>query len=122
MNFMRVVAAVFLVSLTAACGPKYVSVRVPPRVDISQYGTVGLVTFTIENAKGQLHELATQRFSEYVLDAQRVEVIELGSADSVLRRVGEPRFAAATAQALGGSRDVPAVFAGHLKISNVKPA
>ena len=25
-------------------------------------------------------------------------------------------------QAVGGSRDVPAVFAGHLKVSNVKPS
>jgi hypothetical protein len=122
MDSMRVAAAVLLGSLTAGCGPKYVSVRVPPRVDVGQYGRVGLVNFTIENAKGQLNVLATQRFSEYVLDAQRVEVLELGSVDSVLRRVGEVQFSAASAQAVGGSRDVPAVFAGHLKVSNVKPS
>src|SRR6185436_7221809 len=118
----RVAAVVLLGSLASACGPKYVSVRVPPRVDVGQYGRVGLVNFTIENAKGQLNVLATQRFSEYVLDAQRVEVLELGSVDSVLRRVREVQFSAASAQAVGGSRDVPAVFAGHLKVSNVKPS
>jgi hypothetical protein len=91
-------------------------------VDVAQYGRVGLVTFTIENAKGQLHEFATQRFAEYVLDAQRLEVIELGSADSITRRLGEVRFSAASAQAVGNARDVPAVFAGHLKVSNVKPS
>ena len=124
MNLTRAAVVALLGSLTAAAcgGPKRVDVRVPPRVDVAQYGRVGLVTFTIENAKGQLNALATQRFSEYVLDAQRVEVLELGSADSVLRRTGEVRFAAASAQAVGGSRDVPVVFAGHLKVSNVKPS
>ncbi len=122
MNPTRVAVVALLGSLaTAACGPKRVNVRVPPRVDVAQYGRVGLVTFTIENAKGQLNTLATQRFSEYVLNAQRVEVLELGSADSVLRRTGEAQFSSASAQAIGGSRDVPAVFAGHLKVSNVKP-
>jgi hypothetical protein len=91
-------------------------------LDVEQYERVGLVTFTIENAKGQLHTLATQRFSEEVLYAQRVEVLELGSADSLLRRTGDVQFSAASAQALGTSRDVPAIFAGHIKVSNVKPA
>jgi hypothetical protein len=122
MDSMRVAAAVLLGSLITACGPKYVSVRVPPRVDVTQYGRVGLVNFTIENAKGQLNVLATQRFSEYVLDAQRIEVLELGAADTVMRRLGEVQFSAASAQAVGSARDVPAVFAGHLKVSNVKPS
>ena len=123
MNATRIAVALLGSFAASACGgPKRVNVRVPPRIDVSQYGRVGLATFTIENAKGQLNTLATQRFSEYILDAQRVEVLELGSADSVLRRTGEAQFGPASAQAVGGSRDVPAVFAGHLKVSNVKPA
>ncbi|MBI4500532.1 MAG: hypothetical protein HY700_05165 [Gemmatimonadetes bacterium] len=106
----------------ASCGHKRVYLRIPPRVDLTQYGRVGLVTFTVENAKGQLNQLATQRFSEAVLDAQRIEVLELGAADSVLRRLGEMQISAASAQAIGNARDVPAVFAGHLKVSNVKPS
>jgi hypothetical protein len=124
MHSKRVLTAAVLTILgSAACGggTHWVNTRIPPKVDLSQYGKVGLVTFTIENAKGQLHELATQKFSEFLLDAQRVEVLELGSADTVLRRVGDVRFAAASAQALGGTRDVPVIFAGHLKVSNVKP-
>jgi hypothetical protein len=93
----------------------------PPRLDIGQYGRVALATFTIENGKGQLNQLATQKFSEEVLGAQQVEVLEIGTVDSVLKRVGELQFSSASAQAVGGSRDIPAVFAGHLKISDVKP-
>ena len=112
-----------LATLAGGCGPKhyYVRVTIPPRVDVAQYGRVGLVNFTIENAKGDLNLLATRRFSEAILDAQRVEVMELGAADSVLRRMGEKQISPASAQALSASRDVPAVFAGHIKVSNVKP-
>ena len=45
-------------------------VLVPPRLDLVPYGRVGLVTFTVENAKGTLHEFATRRFEEAVLQAQ----------------------------------------------------
>jgi hypothetical protein len=66
--------------------------------------------------------ITTQRFSEAVLDAQPgVEMLEVGSADSVRRRVGETTYGAATARALGKAYDVPVVFVGHLKMSNVTP-
>jgi len=98
-------------------------VLVPPRLDLRPYGRVGLVLFTVEKAKGELNALATRRFSEDILAAQPgIEVLELGSADSVRRRVGETQYGAATAQALGATRDVPVVFIGHLKVSNVTPS
>ena len=115
---LLLIAALF----AAGCGPHRVVVWVPPQLDLKPYGRVGLVTFTVENAKGTLHEFATQRFSEDVLAAQRgIEVVELGSADTLVKRVGEAQFGAASAQAIG-ARDVPAVFVGHLKVSNVTPS
>jgi len=40
------------------------------RLDLQPYGRLGLVTFTVENAKGSLHEFATERFAEDMLAAQ----------------------------------------------------
>ncbi len=118
----RRAAAALLVALSSlACGSH--RVLVPPRLDLVPYGRVGLVTFTVEHAKGSLHEFATRRFEEEVLGTQTgIEVQELGSADSVLRRAGAAELGPAAAQALGGERGVPAVFFGHLKVSNVKPS
>lgn len=116
-----VVGALLAVLGTVACGSH--RVLVPPQLQLVPYGRIGLVTFTVENAKGSLHEFATRRFEEEVLAAQRgIEVLELGPADSVLRRVGQRELGPAAAQALGGERGVPAVFFGHLKVSNVKPS
>ena len=94
-------------------------VLVPPRMDLHPYPRLGLVTFTVENAKGNLHEFATERFSEDVLAAQPgIEVLELGTQDTLLERTGERELGIVTAQELGRQHGVAAVFAGHLKITN----
>jgi hypothetical protein len=116
---------VVMAAAVAACGggSKYVTVTVPPRLDVGQYERAALTTFTVENAKGTLNELATRRFAESVLHAQRdVEVLEIGTVNDTLQKVGEPTFGPAAAKALGSTHDVPVVFAGHMKVSNVKPS
>ncbi len=114
-----------LVPLLAALGALACAshrVLVPPRLDLVPYGRLGLVTFTVENARGSLHEYATRRFEEALLAAQTgFEVLELGPADSVLKRTGQAELGAAAAESLGVQRGVPAVFFGHLRISHVKP-
>src|SRR5216117_2508188 len=102
-------SALLLVLLGSGCGSH--SVLVPPRLDLRPYPKLGLVTFTVENAKGSLHQYATERFAEEVLAAQPgIEVLELGPIDSELDAV--------RAQQLGKERGVAAVFAGHLKVTN----
>ena len=122
---MRISTWIFVLILAgtaAACGgKKYVTVTVPPRLELGQYQRVALTTFTVQNAKGSLHELATRRWAERVLAAQRdVELLEVGTVDPVLQQVGESTFGPAAAKSYGVSHDVPAVFAGHLKVSPVK--
>src|SRR5437667_11073974 len=109
MTVCRSSGALLLILLAAGCGGN--KVLVPPRLDLRPYGKLGLVTFTVENAKGSLHQFATERFAEEMLAAQPgIEVLELGPLDSELD--------AARAQQLGKERGVAAVFAGHLKVTN----
>src|SRR5258708_31251215 len=92
-------------------------------MDLVPYGHIGLVTFTTENAKGKLAELATGKFEEYVLGAQHgIEVLELGAPERLLQRAGATVLGAAAAQALAAdSNPVPLVLFGHIKVSNVEP-
>lgn len=100
--------AVLLAALAGA-GCASHRVLVPPRLDLAPYNSIGLVTFTVENARGGLGDLATRRFEEYMLGAQKgFEVQGFAAADS--------------AAALSGARGVPVVFLGRLKVSNVKPS
>ncbi len=102
---VRILALTVLASFSCASH----KVLVPPTLNLSPYGSVGLVTFSVENATGSLGAVTTQRFEEDMLAAQPgIEVQEFKTADS--------------ADAISGARGVPVVFLGHLKVSNVKPS
>lgn len=97
-------------------------VLVPPRVDLMERQPVGLVTFTIENARGALNEVATERFIQEIFRAQPgVEVLELGDADRILADVGEEELNARAARAIGEEHGLPAVFVGHIRVGDVQP-
>ena len=114
---MRLTRLVMCFSVLAlfGCGgshrPPRQRVLLPPALDLVPHKNIGLFEFSVENAKGNLHELARQRFEEYVLAAQSgIEMREFTRADSsrVFSR--------------DDSSGVPVAFFGHLKISNVKPS
>lgn len=109
----RVITAVlFAVPVVAGCAGK--RVLVPPRMDLAPRAPIGLVTFTVENAQGSLHELATQRFAQHALDAQPgIELLELGELPE--------RVDAAAARRLGEQHGIRAVFVGHIVVSDVRP-
>jgi len=104
----------------SACASKFS--QVPARLDLAPYGRIALVTFSGEQSNSAMSTLATQRFAEALLASQSgVELLELGTADSSLKALSTNTDGAALAQALGRQRNVPAVFVGSLKVSNVKP-
>jgi len=83
---------------------------------------VALVTFSGDQTNNELNTLATQRFAEAVLASQTgFELLELGAADSSLKRIAATGDGEALAHAVGKVKNVPAVFVGHLSVSGVKP-
>jgi hypothetical protein len=106
--------------LLPACASKYS--QVPARLDLAPYGRVAIVTFGTDQTNSAISSLATQRFAEALLANQTgVELLELGSADSTLKALASSTDGVALAKTLGKERNVPAVFVGYLKVSNVKP-
>src|SRR3954471_5043732 len=106
--------------LLAACASKYS--QVPARLDLAPYGRIALVTFAADRPNDPMSALATQQFAEALLANQNgVELLELGSTDSSLKALPPATDAVALAQALGKQKNVPAVFVGTLKLSQLKP-
>lgn len=115
MRVERVAICLLIILAVFGCGgsrrPPRQRVLLPPTLNLVPHRNIGLFVFSVENAKGTLHELATRRFEEYVLAAQTgIEMREFTSADS--SRVFSP----------ADTSGVPVAFFGHLKISNVKPS
>jgi hypothetical protein len=117
---MRKKHFVWLVILAAVAGCVRYTI-VPPAVDLTALGALGLVTFKAENANGDLDSVATQYFLKEVTAAQRVPVVELGRPDAVLADVGKTAFDRDAALAVGEKQGVEAFFLGEVKISKVKP-
>jgi len=115
MRVLRVLICYSIVLAVFGCGGGYHPARqrvlLPPTLNLVPHHNIGLFQFSVENAKGNLHEFATRRFEEYVLAAQSgIEMREFLSSDST-RVFGSP-----------DSSTCPVAFFGHLKISNVKPS
>jgi len=107
------------VAALAGCAAKYTVV--PPAVDLTGYETVGLVTFKVEGAKGDLDSVSSQYFLQEITAAQRVPVIELGRAEEVLAGIGKTAFDRDAALAIGDKHGVQVFFLGEVRISKVKP-
>lgn len=111
--------AIFLAAAIAGCAAHYTIV--PPEVDLTQMGSVGLVTLKAEGAKGDLDDAATQIFLQEINAAQRVPVLELGPADTVLADLGKTAFDRDAALALGEKQGLDAFFVGEIGVTKVKP-
>jgi len=95
---------------------------VPPEIDLTPHKSIGLISFSIENAKGQLDEMATQRFLQVMTNFQSgVQVIELGTLNEVLKKVNKKTLDYESVKAIGEQYSVSSVFYGEIKVSDVKP-
>lgn len=117
---MKMKHLAFLVILAAVAGCVHYTI-VPPAIDLTALGTVGLVTLKAENAKGDLDVAATQLFLQEVTAAQRIPVVELGMQDTVLADIGKTAFDRDAALAIGEKQGVEAFFVGEIAVTKVKP-
>jgi hypothetical protein len=98
-----------------------VKVLVPPRIELKNYETVGLIQFS-SNAKGNLQPFVTQKFLQSVQSAQPgIRVLELGPESAVLESVQHPQMDIEAVKAIGQKYNVKGLITGDLKITDVKP-
>ncbi len=98
-------------------GSNYVTVRVPPEVDLRSYAAVGIIELG-SNADAAISRYATERFQSSVQSAQPgTRLVELGTAESVLAAVGARQLDADAIKKIGTRFGVAAVFEGNIKIA-----
>jgi hypothetical protein len=119
MTMRKIIGLFSLLLLFIACG-RYA--WFPPEVNISPEQRIGLIQFSVTNAEGGLDVLATDRFLEEVIQAQRgTRLLELGTLQEVLADVGAEKLDADAARKIGVRHGVDSVFTGEIRISDVKP-
>ena len=113
---------VLLLIVSFGCsGTKHETVTLPPRIDLTQHDTIGVIDFTT-TAKGKLGPLTTRRFTDLARrDQGLVRIIEFGSESEALSSVGESDVSTETLKALGRKHGVKTIITGELTVSEVKP-
>ncbi len=115
----KILMTLWLLTLLWGCS-KTILVPVPPRMDLKQYGTIGLIQFTT-NSDPVMNAFATQQFQEHVQGAYPgTPLLELGSKEAVLAAVGATGFDAETMTKIGKKYGVSAVFIGEVVYSDPK--
>jgi hypothetical protein len=96
-------------------------VRVPPRVELKTYRTIGVIEFST-NAEHTLKPYVTQNFIQNIQSAQPgTLILELGDEDRLLRSLGHSKLDRETIQSIGREYGVDALILGHLEVSEIKP-
>lgn len=111
-------ALVMLLLLVAQWGCSH-TVLVPqsPRMDLKNYGTLGIVQFA-SNSDPAISSYATQQFQEQVQGAYPgTPILELGNREAVLAAVGASRLDAEAIAKIGQKYGVSAVFLGDIAYS-----
>jgi hypothetical protein len=112
----------FLIFAFLAFSCRHHYVLVPPAVNLLTNENIGLITFSVENAKGELDQIATQQFLEEITRYQRgAQVLELGTLDKVLGDIKKETLDLESSKAIGEHYKVKSFFHGKIKISDVKP-
>jgi hypothetical protein len=117
----RSVTLVLFAGLLAFACAKRTLVEVPPRVDLHDVGTIGIVEFA-SGSKGNLSAFATQRFIEALQESQPgVTVLELGRVDELESATESGVIDHEVIKAIGEKYGVDALIVGSLLVENVRP-
>ena len=117
---LKIALILSAVSLLAACSSSQ-KVLMPPRLDLLDHGTVGMIRFTSARNEA-LGERVGQEFLAAMQSAQPgVPVLELGSETHVLSAVGADALDLATIRRIGEEFEIDVLLVGILETEPVKP-
>lgn len=109
----------FAILSIASC-TKTVRVYNPPRLDLSKFGRLGLITFS-DNARPSVGQYATDQFQNAIHSAQGgIPIVELGTEENVLNNIGSNQLDAQARQKIRKQYNVSAIFIGSVVYSDIK--
>jgi hypothetical protein len=116
-------AALLVAALAAACShsPAPQPVLEPPRIDLSRFGTLGLVEFRSSTADGFGASVSREFLAALQAAQPGTPVLELGDERRVLAQVGASSFDPEAVRALAAKYRVDSLVVGALDAQRVSP-
>jgi len=120
-NILRGLWILLLGVALSACGGKKITVEIPPHIDLSAMGSIGVIAFDVQS-DAPLQGDITLKFIQHMQAAQPgVPVLELGSQADVLREVGFDSLDTEAVKAIGKKYGVDTLLTGTLEVTQSVP-
>ena len=117
----RLLLRLALLLALAGCGPKTVTVQIPPRVDLQHWPLIGLIDFSTPDHP-ELTEAVTRQFQTDLQAAQPgARLLELGRLPDLLRETRSAQLDPEAIKAIGKKYGVAAVLSGTLEVTPATP-
>lgn len=121
MNVWRIFILLLLAVALTACSSKKITVEIPPQINLSTMGTIGVVAFDVESNEPLPGDL-TLKVVQYIQAAQPgVPILELGSQADLLREVGYNTLDTEAVKAIGKKYGVDTLLTGTLEVTQSRP-
>lgn len=121
LRICRLVVALQVGAAGCATRVEVPAVQVPPRIELADWGTIGIVSFG-GDADPELARLATEQFAQMLHDAQPgARLLELGPERRLLSDLGRAELDFQAVRAIGDRFQLDAIFTGTLETSELKP-
>ena len=120
-NMMRMFIVLLLAATLTACGGKKITVEIPPQIDLTTMGTIGVVSFDVQSDDKLPGDL-TLKVIQHMQSAQPgVPILELGNQRNVLREVGYGALDTEAVKAIGKKYGVDTLLSGTLEVTQSHP-
>ncbi len=118
---IRLLFVMLLTAALAACGGKKVTVEIPPQIDLTTLGTIGVIAFEVQSDR-QVPGDITLHFIQHLQAAQPgVPILELGDQDNILHEVGFGALDTEAVKAIGNKHGVDSLLTGTLEVTHSLP-
>ena len=120
-NRIGLMFVLLLTTTLISCGGKKITVEVPPQIDLTTLGTIGVVSFDV-HSDTQLPADITLKFIQHLQSAQPgVPILELGNQVNVLNEVGLSALDTEAVKAIGKKYGVDLLLTGTLEVTHSFP-
>jgi len=120
-NILRGLGVLLLGVALSACGGKKITVELPPHIDLSTMGTIGVIAFDVQSDASLPGDITLKVIQHMQAAQPGVPVLELGNQAHLLREVGFDSLDTEAVKAIGKKYGVDTLLTGTLEVTQSVP-
>ena len=120
-KWMQGVLVLLLTVALTACSSKKITVEIPPQINLTTMGTIGVVAFDVQSDEKLPGDITLKMIQHMQAAQPGVPILELGNQANVLREVGFGSLDTEAVKAIGKKYGVDTLLTGTLEVTQSRP-